>query len=418
MVRDEIFAGIDIGSSAVRVAVGQRLPVGDKESVHIIGAAEVAAEGINRGLINSIDDAVSSVASCIEKVEKMTGAQVGSAWVAISGANVVSIESKGVVAVSRPDGDVREDDVERAVDAAQTVAMPVNFEILHVIPKTFTVDGQPGIKDPVGMTGLRLEVDAQIIQGMSSHIKNLHKCVHRTGVNIENLVLGVLANAEVVTTPRQKELGVAVVNIGGATTNLVVFEQGDILHLASLPIGSDHITSDIAIGLRTSIDIAEKVKLNHARALPKDLAKRDEINLRELGADGDESVSLKYIAQIVQARLEEILERVDKELKKINRSGLLPAGVVVTGGGAKIPGIIDLAKLKLRLPVTLGYPIGVTSITDRVNDLSYTTAIGLVQWGMNESRDAAGRKDGLLGKNRQVEKVTQQLKKWFGALVH
>ena len=223
MVRDEIFAGIDIGSSAVRVAVGQRLPVGDKESVHIIGAAEVAAEGINRGLINSIDDAVSSVASCIEKVEKMTGAQVGSAWVAISGANVVSIESKGVVAVSRPDGDVREDDVERAVDAAQTVAMPVNFEILHVIPKTFTVDGQPGIKDPVGMTGLRLEVDAQIIQGMSSHIKNLHKCVHRTGVNIENLVLGVLANAEVVTTPRQKELGVAVVNIGGATTNLVVF---------------------------------------------------------------------------------------------------------------------------------------------------------------------------------------------------
>ena len=170
--------------------------------------------------------------------------------------------------------------------------------------------------------------------------------------------------------------------------------------------------------MRTSIDIAEKVKLNHARALPKDLAKRDEINLRELGADGDESVSLKYIAQIVQARLEEILERVDKELKKINRSGLLPAGVVVTGGGAKIPGIIDLAKLKLRLPVTLGYPIGVTSITDRVNDLSYTTAIGLVQWGMNESRDAAGRKDGLLGKNRQVEKVTQQLKKWFGALVH
>ncbi len=418
MGQDAIFAGIDIGSSAVRVAVGQRLPVGDKETVHIIGAAEVAAEGINRGVINSIEDAVSSVSACVEKVERMTGAQIGSACVAISGANVVSIESKGVVAVSRPDGDVREDDVERAVDAAQTVATPVNFEIIHVIPKTFTVDGQSGIKDPVGMTGIRLEVDAQIIQGLSSHIKNLTKCVYRTGVNIEHLVLGVLANAEVVTTPRQKELGVAVVNIGGSTTNLVVFEQGDILHLASLPLGSDHITSDIAIGLRTSIDIAEKVKLNHARALPKDLAKKDEVNLRELGAESDEPVSLKYVSQIVQARLEEILERVDKELKKINRSGLLPAGVVITGGGAKIPGIVDLAKSKLRLPVTLGYPIGITSITDRVNDLSYTTAIGLVQWGMNESRNAAGRKDGLLARNKSVEKVTQQLKKWFGALVH
>jgi len=418
MSQDGIFAGIDIGSTAVRVAVGQRLPVGDRESVHIIGAAEVPSEGINRGVINSIEDAVSCVSSCVEKVERMTGTPISSAWVAISGANVVSIESKGVVAVARPDGDVREDDVERAVDAAQTVATPVNFEIIHVIPKTFVVDGQPGIKDPVGMTGIRLEVDAQIIQGLTSHIKNLTKCVYRTGVNIEHLVLGVLANAEVVTTPRQKELGVAVVNIGGATTNLVVFEQGDILHLASLPIGSDHITSDIAIGLRSSIDIAEKVKLNHARALPKDLAKKDEINLRELGAESDESVSLKYVSQIVQARLEEIMEKVDKELKKINRSGLLPAGVVITGGGAKIPGIVDLAKLKLRLPVTLGYPIGITSITDRVNDLCYTTAIGLVQWGMNESKETSGRKDGMLAKYKPVEKVAQQLKKLFGALVH
>lgn len=418
MGQDAIFTGIDIGSTAVRVAVGQRMPVGDKESVHIIGAVEVPSEGINRGVINSIEDAVSSVSACIEKVERMTGAPIASAWVAISGANVMSIESKGVVAVARPDGEIREDDVERAVDAAQTVATPVNFEIVHVIPKTFTVDGQPAIKDPVGMTGIRLEVDTQIIQGLSSHIKNLSKCVYRTGVNIEHLVLGVLANAEVVTTPRQKELGVAVVNIGGSSTNLVVFEQGDMLHLASLPIGSDHITSDIAIGLRTSIDVAEKVKLNHAQALPKDIAKKDEINLRDLGADTDENVPLRYVAQIVQARLDEIMEKVDKELKKINRSGLLPAGIVITGGGAKIPGIVELAKLKLRLPVSLGYPIGVTSITDRVNDLCFTTAIGLVQWGVNESKDGTGKKEGILARYKPVEKVTQQFKKWFGALVH
>jgi len=418
MSQDTIYAGIDIGSTAVRVAVGQKMPVGDKESLHIIGAAEVPSEGINRGVINSIEDAVSSVSACIEKVERMSGVPLSSAWIAISGANVASIESKGVVAVARPDGEIREDDVERAVDAAQTVATPVNFEIIHVIPKSFTVDGQPGIKDPVGMTGIRLEVDTQIIQGLSSHIKNLTKCVYRTGVNIEHLVLGVLANAEIVTTPRQKELGVAVVNIGGATTNVVVYEQGDILHLASLPLGSDHITSDIAIGLRTSIDIAEQVKLGHAQATPKGLDKKDEINLRDLGADVDEMVSLKYVAQIVQARLEEILEKVDKELKKINRSGLLPAGVVITGGGAKIASVVELAKLKLRLPVSLGYPIGVTSITDRVNDLAFTTAIGLVQWGLNDTGEAPGRKEGLFSKYKPVEKVTQRLKKWFGALVH
>ena len=255
MAEDALFAGIDIGSTAVRIAVGQRLPSsGDKEQVHIIGAAEVPSEGISRGVINSIEDAVSSVSACIERVERMTGTPVGSAWVSISGSNVTLLESKGVVAVAKSDGEIREDDVDRVVDAAQTVATPVNYEIIHVIPKAFTVDGQKGIKDPVSMNGLRLEVDAQIIQGLSSHIKNLTKCVYRTGVNIERLVLGVLATAEVVTSARQKELGVAVVNIGGATTSLVVFEQGDILHMASVPLGSDHITSDIAIGLRTSIE--------------------------------------------------------------------------------------------------------------------------------------------------------------------
>ncbi len=418
MPQDSLFAGIDIGSTAVRIAVGQRLPVGDKQTVHIIGAAELPAEGVNRGIINSIEDAVSSVSACVEKVERMTGAPVESAWVSISGTNVSTLVSKGVVAVSRPDGEIREDDVERALDAAQTVATPVNFEIVHVIPRTFVVDGQPGIKDPVGMTGVRLEVDTQIIQGLSAHIKNLTRCVYRTGVNIEHLVLGVLAVADVVTTPRQKELGVAVVNIGGATTTLAVFEQGDLMHVSTLPIGGDHVTADIAIGLRTSIDIAEKVKLVSASALPKDLAKKDEINLREYGADADEQVSLKYVAQIVQARLEEILEKVDKELKKIERSGMLPAGIVLTGGGSKIPGLVELAKQKLRLPVSLGYPIGVTSITDRVNDLAFSTAIGLVQWGINESGDAAGRKGGFFSRTNPMEKVAKQIKKWFGVPAH
>lgn len=417
MPSPQYFAGIDIGSTAVRIAVGQKLPVGDKEQVHIIGAAEVGSEGINRGVINSIEDAVSSVSSCIERVERMTGVPVGAAWVSMAGSNVLAMESKGVVAVSRADGEIREDDVERAVEAAQTVASPVNYEILHVIPKTFTVDGQKGVKDPVGMNGIRLEVDAQIIHGSSSHIKNLTKCVYRTGVNIEHLVLGILATAEVVTTPRQRELGVAVVNIGGSTTSLIVFEQGEMLLTSCLPIGSDHVTADIAIGLRTSIDIADKVKLTFASALPKEMSKKDEVNLRELGADSDETVSLKYVAQIVEARVDEIFEKIDKELKKVGRSGMLPAGVVLTGGGSKLPGVIDFAKDKLRLPVSLGYPLGVTSITDRVNDLAFTGCIGLVQWGASGFPAANEDQGGFLSKIKPVEKVSKQLKKWFSAVM-
>ncbi|MFA6603606.1 MAG: cell division protein FtsA [Patescibacteria group bacterium] len=418
MPNDQIFAGIDIGSCAVRIVVGQRLPVGDKESVHILGAAETVSEGVSRGTVISIEDAVSTVSSCLERVERMTGVPVSSAMIAIPGTHVSSLVSKGVVAVARPDGEIREDDVVRAIEAAQNIATPVNFEIIHVIPKTFTVDSQPGVKDPVGMTGIRLEVDAQIVQGLSAHIKNLTKCVYRTGVNIDDLVLGILAAAEVVVTPRQKELGVAVVNIGGSTTSIVVFEQGDIMHLATLPIGADHITSDIAIGLRTSIDIAEKVKLNYGRAVSKDLTKREEINLKEMGADSDEMVSLKYVANIIQSRAEEILEKVDGELKKIDRSGMLPAGIVITGGGAKVAGLTDLAKQKLRLPVSLGYPIGVTSITDKVTDLGYTTAIGLMQWAMREAEETPARRKGEWSKSKPVEKVTEHLKKWFGAMVH
>ncbi len=414
---DALFAGIDIGSTGVRIAVGQRLPVGDKEQVHIIGAIEVPSEGITRGVITSIEDTVSSVSSCIEKVERMTGVPVDSAFVAISGVNVSMIESKGVVAVARADGEIREDDVERAVEAAQTVATPVNHEIIHVIPKVFTVDGQHGVKDPVGMNGIRLEVDTQIIQGLSSHIKNLTKCVYRTGVNIERLVLGVLATSEVVVTPKQKELGVAVVNIGGSTTSLVVFEQGDIIRLASLPIGSEHITSDIGIGIRNS-EVAEAVKLGVASAAPQQFSKKDEINLKDFGAAEDEMVSLKYVAQIVEARVDELLEKIDAELVKCGKSGMLPAGVVLTGGGAKLPGLVEAAKAKLRLPAQIGYPVGVTSITDRVNDLSFTTAIGLVQWGINDTPAGSPKKMTLFAKGggKSMEKVGKTLKKWFGSL--
>jgi len=413
---NELFAGIDIGSTAVRIAVGQRVRTGEKGQLHIIGAAEVPTEGVTRGTINSIEDAVSSVSNCIEKVERMTGAQVSSAWVSVSGAHVIMVESKGVVPVAKPDGEIREDDVERVIDAAQAVTMPANHEVLHVIPKGFTVDGQKGVKDPVGMTGMRLEGEVQIVQGQSAHIKNLTKCVYRTGVDIERLVLGVLATADAVTTSRQRELGVAVVNIGGASTTCVVFEQGDVLQLTVIPIGSEHVTSDIAIGLRTSIDVAERAKVQYADAFASAIPKSEQINLRELGADDDELVSRRYVCDIVQARTEEVIERIEKDLKKIGRAGLLPAGIVFTGGGAKLTGLVDFAKQKLRLPASLGIPLGMTSITDRINDTAFSTAIGLAAWGANETPEGAKRRG--LNVANAAGKAADKVKKWFGAMVH
>jgi cell division protein FtsA len=408
---EDIITGLDIGSTAVRIVVGQRT-TGDKGGIQIIGAAEAPSAGVNKGVITSIEDAISSVSACLEKVERMTGIQAERAIIGISGSHIVSQDSKGVVAVSRSDGEVREEDIERALEAARTVATPLNFEILHVLPKSFTIDGQSGIKDPVGMTGIRLEVDAQIIQSMSSPLKNLQKCVYRTGIEIDDIVLSILANAEAVATARQRELGVAVINIGGATTSMAVYEDGDVLRTVILPIGSDHITSDIAIGLRTSIDVAERVKTEHGNAASKDVRKED-IKLADLGAEEGDMASKKFVAEIIEARVEEIFEKLDKELKKIDRSGRLPAGVVLTGGGAKLNGLVDKVKSELRLPASLGYPVGVPSITDKSNDVAFSTAVGLVLWGLHAG---SGKSGGLAEKFSGIN-VGGKIKKFLRSLL-
>ncbi|MBP9748598.1 cell division protein FtsA [Patescibacteria group bacterium] len=419
---EDFLTGVDIGSTAVRVVVAQRVTgIGERETLQVIGAAEVASEGISKGIITSIDDAVSSASAAIERAERMIGAEIRSAWIGISGSHILSQSSRGVIGVSRPDGEIREEDVARAIEAAQTVATPPNYEILHVLPKSFIVDGQAGVKDPVGMNGIRLEVEAEIIQGLSSQIKNLSKCVYRTGIEIEDLVFGVLATAEAVTTTRMRELGVAVVVIGGSTTSMILFEGGDVLHTAVLAIGSEHITSDIAIGLRISIEAAEQIKIRYGTASPKEITRREEITLREVGVPEDEVVSRKYVAEIIEARVEEIFEKVDHELKKVGRSGLLPGGVILTGGGAKLPGIVETAKKKLRLPAALGLPLNLTSITDRVNDLAFTTAAGLVHWGAAATRNTQKKNKGsgkqFLSKLSSVGTAAKTAKGWFQNLL-
>ena len=412
MAQVQVVTGLDVGSNMVRVVVGQKIEHDDK--MHILGIAEAPSEGISKGVINSIEDAVSSISSCLEKAERMTGIPIEHAYVGISGSHIISQDSHGVVAVAKADGEIKEDDVERAIEAAQTVATPPNYEILHVIPRSFTVGSQRGIKDPIGMTGIRLEVDAQIILGLSSQIKNLTKCIYRTSVDVDDLVLGVLAASECILTKRQRELGVAVLNIGAATSSLLVLEEGDVIHTAVLPIGSGHITNDIAIGLRTSIDVAEKVKLEYGSSLPKEIHKREEIDLSEVSAQESGRVSQKHVAEIIEARLEEIFSMVEKELKKINRSGLLPAGVVLTGGGAKLPGIVETAKSIFRLPCHIGYPLEVITAIDKINDPTFTTAIGLVLWGSELSPKIS--RMSLKGFS-SVKEVTGKMKKWFKSLM-
>jgi len=381
--------------------------------VHIIGISEVPSEGISKGIINSIEDAVSSISTAFEKAERMTGIPAKNAYVSIAGTHILSQSSRGVVAVAKADGEIREQDVDRALEAAQAVATPPNYEILHVIPRSFTVDSQSGIKDPVGMTGIRLEVEAQIIQGLSSQVKNITKSVYRTGVDIEDIVLAPLAAAEATLNKRQKELGVCLLNIGGATTSLAVFEEGDVIHTAILPVGAMHITSDIAIGLRTSLDTAELVKIRYGTAVPEEIDKREEIDLSEFGDSEQEVVSRKHIADIILARVEEIFQMADRELKAIERSGKLPAGILLTGGGAKLEGLVDVARKEFRLPASIGYPKDVSSAIDKVHDPALSTAVGLIVWG-DRSRQEAG--SGMLSRFSTVHHGVGKIRDWFHSL--
>jgi len=415
---NNLISGLDIGSNNIRIAMGQIVSDGKNHSeLQILGAAEYPSEGVHKGVINSIEDVVSSISACLENAERIVGVPIDSVWVGISGLHILVQTSKGVVAVSKANSEISEDDVSRAMEAARSIATPLNYEVLHVLPRGYAVDGQGGIKDPIGMTGVRLEVDAHIILGSSSQIKNLTKAVYRAGFEIEDLVYSILATAEAIVTRRQKELGVAVVNLGGSTTSMAVFEEGEMIHSAVLPIGSEHITNDIAIGLRTSVDLAERIKLEYGDCFPENISKKDELDLFDVGASEHEIIRRKYLSDIISARAEEILQKVDEELRKTQRSGLLPAGVVFAGAGAKLPGLVELAKKVMRLPATLGYPLNVVSVTDKINDLGFSTAIGLVKWGseMAESHESSGgRKMFHFG---GVGKMGGQVKKWFKALI-
>jgi len=411
-----LIAALDIGSRNVRMAVGQIISSDmSGNELQILGAVDCVSEGVSKGKINSIEDVVSSISAALERAERMVGTPVDSVWVGVSGLQIILQSSKGVVAVSKANNEITEEDVSRALEAARSIATPLNYEVLHVLPRNYGVDGQVAIKDPVGMTGIRLEVDSSIILGASAQIKNLTKAVYRSGLEIDDLVLSVLATSEAVLTRRQKELGVAVVDIGATTTSIIVFEDGEMIHTAVLPLGSESITNDLAIGLRTSVDIADMTKIEYGHCLPEASDRRIQVDLQDAGASSSELVKQRYINEIINARVEEILQKVDDELRSVQRSGLLPAGVVFTGGGSKLPGMVECAKKVLRLPATLGYPLNIVSVTEKVNDLGYATVLGLVKWGsLMDEMGASGSSVNVL---KSFGKAGGQLKKWFKVLV-
>ncbi|RMD59603.1 cell division protein FtsA [Candidatus Parcubacteria bacterium] len=385
-MRDEIIAGLDIGSTAVRLVVGQRIKDEGGEHLQIIGAVSAPSQGINRGAVSSIEDVTSSISACLEKAERLVGVPINSVWAGINSPHIKCQRSQGVVAVSKGDNEISREDVKRAIDAAQTFSVPPNYEILHVIPIKYKVDNQEDIKDPVGMVGVRLEVDTLVIQALSSQVNNLTKAIYRSQLEIDDLVISPLAAAEAVIGPKQKELGAVLVNIGSATTSIAVFEEGEVLHAAVLPIGSEHITADLAIGLRCPISLAEKIKLEYGAADASKFNKSDQVDVSSLAEEekGEEgrTVSRKYIAEIIEARVEEIFNKVDKELEKIERSGMLPGGVFLVGGGTKLKDIVEVAKRQLRLPACIGTNQNISgAVIDKINDPAYLTALGLVGWG-------------------------------------
>lgn len=388
MAKEHYITGLDIGTSHIRAVQGK---VSQAGKVSVIGSAEVPSAGLRKGVIIDIEEAVSSISTALERVERMTGVPVLSANISVSGSHISSINSHGVIAVSRADGEITEADVVRVVDASQAISIPSNREVLHVFPKSFTLDGQSGIKDPAGMSGIRLEVESIIVQAGSPFVKNLSRAVLQAGLEISELVLGVLAASESVLTKRQKDLGVCVVDLGAGTTGVAVYEEGDLLHTSIIPIGSQHLTNDLAIGLRTGIETAEKVKVAYGHCDIRAVDKNQEINLSDFDPSEQQTTLRGLVVEIIEARLEEIFDRVNAELKRINRDGKLPAGIVLTGGGANLPGTVDFAKKHLRLPSSMGVGQNIDTVIDRVTDASFATAVGLVLWGQKYGTGGGSR---------------------------
>lgn len=404
MAKDKVVCAVDIGSAKITTLIAT---LGDGEKVNLIGVSSVASKGVRKAQIVDIEDVVGAITESLEAAERMAGYSISSVFASIGGPQIESTNSHAVVAIAKPNGEIEENDVLRVNDGARAINLPTSKEILHVIPRSFAVDGQEGIKDPIGMTGIRLETDTHIITASITSMKNLIKCMGLVGVNVEELVFSGIASAAAVLTDTEKELGVIVVDIGGETTDVVIYADGAIAYSVVIPIGAKHITADLAVGLRVSLESAEKIKIYLGKTprqpvlpdiLDKEeikfgknndrrsqlLNKEELLDVKNMGLTEDiRKISKKAVVDsIIRPRVREILELIGKEIKKSGFGSQTPSGLVICGGGATTVGLLEQAKYVLGYPARIGKIEGLVGLTDEIDSPSFTAAAGLILYGI------------------------------------
>ena len=421
MAKPYIISGIDIGNSRVKVVVSK--VDRDNLSVEILGVGSAPSNGLRRGMVVDMEETIDNIRTAVQRAEAMAGVSIKRAYLAVNGLHIKNQVSRGVIAVSRADNEISQNDIDRVIQAASVVSLPANREIIHIVPRNFIVDGTEYVKNPLGMKGVRLEAEVFIIEGLSPYLRNLAKCVNENNIEVAGLVFAPLASSLSVLDKSQKEYGVLNLDFGGGTSTLTIFEEADLLHSTVLPVGSKHITSDLAIALRTSMDVAERVKLEYGTTSEGlDLRKRENIDLSELVGEENFFWPKKQLVGVIDARAHELLELISTELKKISKV-ILPAGVVLSGGGANLPGLAALIKEKLRLPVRIARSVNVPAVANAMagrrggleeqNDPAFSVAMGLIFWGIEEEFGGVRGKAASVSKNIFFKRAKGWLKNFL-----
>lgn len=405
MSRDGIITGLDIGTTKIGVVVAEPT---ENDSFRILGVGNAPSEGLKKGVVVNLEAAVESVRKALDDAELVTGMKIDSAQVSIAGDHIKSINSRGVVAIGKNSVEIVPSDVDRAIDAAKTVAIPSDREIIHVLPQEYTVDDQGGIKDPVGFSGVRLEVDIHIVTGSVSAARNILKCVERSGILVDELVLEPLASSYAVLTKDEMELGSVVIDMGGGTTDLAVFHEGSVKHTAVVGIGGKNVTSDLAIGLRTPLDQAERLKCNYGSALSSLVDATEMVVVPGVAGRESKEVSRSVLASIIEPRTEEIFSLVARELKRGHFTEMLAAGVVLTGGAAQLEGALELAEQIFDLPAKLGTPLQFENSAEITPGPAFSTGVGLIHYATSRP-DGGGRRL----RPRRVVRAVDRIKRWL-----
>jgi cell division protein FtsA len=375
-------AAIDVGSSKICTLVAETTP---ESELRILGVGVTPAQGVKKGMVDNIQQATEAISTSIERAEKSSGSRIVSAHVSIGGNHVQSLNNRGIATIPGKQRPITEEDIDRALEGARNLNLPTNREVLHSIARFFVVDGQEQVTDPVGMFGQRLDMDCHIVTGSVTAIQNLTQCVEGAGVQVEALVFSPLAAAESVLEDEEKEQGVILVDIGGGTTDIAVFMEGAVFHTTVLPVGGYHLTHDLVAGLRAPYSTVEEIKLNHGSCMPSRVDAEEIIDIDAFGGQRTKEVPRRRIAEILQARVEEILEMIYIDVKRAGFDDMVAAGLVITGGTAGIPGIVELSELVLRMPVRTGVPRRIHGLADSLNSPAYATSVGLLQWAAAEA---------------------------------